>query len=636
MAAAQAQFADEFADTPEPQVQEPERPTGPDPFVRDPLEVLTEFGVGLAQGGKEVVSGTLQTALDLAGKMFPESERIEEFRQAIPEAVERSRTLFEARQGDSTPAAVGEFVGEVAPFVAAIPAGGATLLGRAAAGAAGGAAAAGTTATQEQLSPEEAVRRRTQQAAIGGSVGAALPTAVSGVRAGFRGLTKINPSAARDFNELGVQQSLASISDSPTVQLTDRFLAKFPGGNKVVAKNTEKVLADLNRVVDDLGANKAVSKEEAGIVLKEGIEGYANKFSKTAEKLYNRLDRFIPADSKVGVNNAARVLQGELEGVAGTPALAARLERNEGMRVLSDLTSDAVDGQIPYSALKRYRTLIGKKLNDVTLLGGEDRAVLKKAYTALSDDMAAAAQQAGPGAANTLARANNFYSRGAKRIEDLQKITNRDSEVIFDTMLQRAKGGGARINSVMKSLKPEEREVVRGTVLRKLGEQTPGQAGTEIGFSARTFLTNWNKLSPEAKGALYGPTGSTYRKSLDQLARVSDRLTQVDRFANPSGTAQQLGALAVFGGSILGPVKVGGAVLGANTMARLMNNQKFVNWLAKSSSMDKLSPSIIASRMGQLKTIAKNDPIIAEDIAKYIAVVGATIGREENKGIDNE
>jgi len=601
------------------------------------------FGRGLLQGGKRAVSGALQAGADVAGALFPESEGVQQFRELIPEAVKRGRQQFEAQVGDSTAAKVGEFIGEAAPFVAALPAGGATLLGRTAAGAVGGGLASGLAPTEQQLAPEEALAERGEQALIGGTIGAATPGAVKAVkpvskaifnRAGNLAgkIVKINPEASKRFLDAGIQQSLAMVADSPAIKLFDRTLSKFPGGAGVIQKNTEKTLNDITNFVDELGAKKAVTKEEAGILVKKGITKYADRFRKTSEKLYNRLDNFLPPKRSVNVASSLQALDQELTDATLTPGLAARLQKNEGIKVLEDIKNDSIDGNMAYGTLKKYRSLVGKKLNDFTLLGSEDRAVLKKAYTAISNDMEQAALQANPKAAQAWNRANNFYKRGVERIDDLENIVKKDSEVVYDTILQRTKQGGTRINKVMKALDPNEREAVRSTVMHRLGLEKPGVGGAEPGFSARTFLTNWKSLAPEAKKALFGRGLTQYSQDLDKLSKIVGDITSLDRFANPSGTAQQTAMLYFLGGSFIEPLTAIGAALGANASSRLMNNQKFINWLVKNQDIKTVTPKTINDRINKLKDIAKSETAITEDIAQYLGILGLTLQRGEDGG----
>ena len=611
------------------------------------------FGRGLLQGGKRAVSGALQAGADVAGALFPQSEGVQQFRELIPEAVKRGRQQFEAQIGDSTAAKVGEFIGEAAPFVAALPAGGATLLGRTAAGAVGGGLASGLAPTEQQLTPEEALAERGEQALIGGTIGAAIPGAVKAVkpvskavkpvskaivnRAGNLAgkIVKINPEASKRFLDAGIQQSLAMVADSPAIKLFDRTLSKFPGGAGVIQKYTEKTLNDITNFVDELGAKKAVTKEEAGILVKKGITKYVDRFKKTSDKLYNRLDNFLPQKRPVNITNTLQALDRELTDAILTPGLAARLEKNEGIKVLKDIKKDSsayLRNNMAYGQLKKYRSLVGKKLNDFTLLGSEDRAVLKKAYTALSKDMKQAALRANPKAAQAWNRADNFYKRGVERIDELENIVKKDSEVVYDTILQRTKQGGTRINKVMKALDPNERDAVRSTVMHRLGLEKPGVGGAEPGFSARTFLTNWKSLAPEAKKALFGRGLTQYSQDLDKLSKIVGDITSLDRFANPSGTAQQTAMLYFLGGSFVNLPTAIGVALGANALSRLMNNQKFINWLVKNQDVKTVTPKTINDRINKLKDIAKSETAITEDIAQYLGILGLTLQRGEDGG----
>ena len=155
--------------------------TSPQPFVRSPVEVIPEFTRGAIAGGREVVSGGLQTAADIAGALFPDSPTITSFRQLLPEAITRGRQRFQAQVPQTVATQVGQFVGEAAPFAATIPAASPTLAARTALGALGGAIAAGTAPTEQQLPVEEALEERAGLATLGGAIGSVVPGAVSAV-----------------------------------------------------------------------------------------------------------------------------------------------------------------------------------------------------------------------------------------------------------------------------------------------------------------------------------------------------------------------------------------------------------------------------------------------------------------------
>lgn len=600
------------------------------------MGALEGFGRGYLQGGKNVLMGGLQAGTDIAASIFPDSESVQSFRELLPEAQKLSRTKYEAQVGDSTAAKVGEFAGEVAPYIAALPAA-STVGGAMKVGAAGGAIAAGTTPTEELVAPDEALTQRGKQAVIGGAVGAAIPGGIAvakatrpaiktGIEKAAVKLTGINPQAAKDFISEGVQQSLAALSDRPSIKLADRWLSRFVGGAGVMERNTNKTLDDISNIINK-GSAKGVTPQQAGEVIQEGAVKYTERFNNVANKLYNRLDKYLPADTQVSVNNASSALNKELSGLP--QKLENRMSVNEGVRILKDIGDDAVDGNISYQNLKKYRTILGQKLSKPHLLNGEDEAVMKKAYSAITEDMKTAATGQGDKALSAFNKANSFYKQGAENIQkNLQRVISKDTpEQVYQAAISGTKLGGTKINSIMKSLSSEQKDIVRETVIKNLGRAKPGaQDATGELFSPQTFLTEWNKMSPEAKNALF--SGSR-KEALNKLARINERITSIDRLSNPSGTSQQLqvGALAMM--AFYGDVATaGGLVLGANTSARLLTNQSFTNWLARAATKPK-TPQAFARYIGELSNIAEKNPSISEDIAKYVGVISIMTNRED-------
>ncbi len=579
---------------------------------------LENLGRGYLQGGKNVVMGGLQAGADVLGDKFPNNKTIQEARAVLAEGQGRSKAMYQSATGDSTAAKIGEFAGEVAPY-ALLPSGGTSAASRVALGGVGGALAGATAPTTELQNPQEAVDQRQTGALVGGVIGGAVPLAIGGAKPFMQKLFKINPTAAKDFLDEGVQGSIGTLTDRPSIKQFDRFLSKFPGATGVIEKSTNKTLDDIQAAIERAGASKGVTTQEAGMVIKGGGEKYVDRFNEVAAKLYNRLDDFLPADSKVGVNNASAQLAKELSGLPAN--LAERRSANEGVKVLQDIAADGAEG-LSYGALKQYRTIVGQKLSKSYLLGGEDEAVLKRAYGALTQDMEAAAAAKGEPALKAFRRANEFYKAGAENIEkNLQKVIQKDApEQIYQAAMSGTKLGGTKVLSIMKSLAPEEREIVKGTVLKQLGGRGQDK------FSTRTFLTEYNKLSPEAKKAIF----RSQEADISRIAKVAERINGLDRFGNPSGTGQYVamgtlllgGAMADFGSAL-------GATAGAYTSAHLMSSPKFTKWLAN-AAIEKATPQNISKQMGRLAQIAQKNPELAGDIAKYIGVIGAVSTRGED------
>lgn len=135
-------------------------------------------------------------------------------------------------------------------------------------------------------------------------------------------------------------------------------------------------------------------------------------------------------------------------------------------------------------------------------------------------------------------------------------------------------------------------------------------------FSMSTFLTNWAKVSPEAKQVLFARIGPKYNADMDAIARVASNVRDGSRvFANPSGTSQaaaQAGAVTAAATSmLLGRLDVTAGVIGAaggaNLLGRLMTNPDAVRWLAQTT---KVPPGAYPAMINQLAR--SSDPDLQE------------------------
>ena len=203
-------------------------------------------------------------------------------------------------------------------------------------------------------------------------------------------------------------------------------------------------------------------------------------------------------------------------------------------------------------------------------------------------------------ALNALTRANNYYNSGLKRIDNylapISKIA--DPDKISSLLLNTGKEGASRLNAIKKSLTTDQYNVFLSNVIERLGRIQPGQAlsgelfeGTGK-FSSETFLTNYSRLSKQAKDALFSGKGWTkgMKKDFDEIVNISNFIRESGKtFRNPSGTADRLVGQGILFGSagtaftgnpafILSvPLIIGGA----NVSARLMTNPSFIKWLAQ-------------------------------------------------------
>jgi hypothetical protein len=202
-------------------------------------------------------------------------------------------------------------------------------------------------------------------------------------------------------------------------------------------------------------------------------------------------------------------------------------------------------------------------------------------------------------------------------------------EQAYNLAMTSAKDGGARLKILRKNMKPEEWDIVAGSVLGKIGMATPGaQDATGTMFSPSTFLTGWSKISPEAKQALWGGTRyANLKPELDRLVRITASQKDVQRIANTSKTgtfgatfSTIFGSIAsgVAGGPATGLGVAGAQVGGQYALAKLMTNKNFINWLADGAQMAKVSPGSLKSHMARLAVLASSDDEIKEEVQQLM------------------
>lgn len=463
-------------------------------------------------------------------------------------------------------------------------------------------------------------------AGIGGSFAPQAATAAGS--AAVRGIARFGETGRlamadriKAFTDAGTMPSVGQATGGRIAQSKESFLSRTPGSASVMVKAGEKQAAEMGAKVEEIAdeLSPKASAAKAGAQIEKGIDKFVDRFKAEQGFLYDKLDQYVPGDARVPVQGVLARLDKLTAPISGAETISRGALGNTALNAIrADLVKDAQDGTLPYAALKGLRTRIGEKIADSGLTADVSRAQWKQLYGALSDDMAAAAKAAGPEAERAYARANAYTAAGHQRIDTfLDRVAGKDTvEKIFTaaTNPSELKEGASTINAVMRSLESAERKVVQAAFIRRMGSATAGNQN-DLGetFSAQTFLTNWNKASPEAKMTLFADGKGDLRENLDQIAKAANIVREGSKvFANPSGTAQTLaniGTGTALGGSIAtgnigAAAMIVGAMTTANLTARVMTNQNFVRWLAQTT---KVSPSALPAQINTLAQIAAKE-----------------------------
>jgi hypothetical protein len=460
-----------------------------------------------------------------------------------------------------------------------------------------------------------------------------------------------------DFERLGTTPTVGQATGR-RAQSVEQMLSNYPGSAGRIAGFGEQQQAAIGGKVEQIaeGLSRA-TPTTAGKAIERGAESFREStigFGKgsTASKLYDEAEKLIGKNHTVVPKNTMAFLEEITTPIPGLErtSRSTMITSPEMQSIADDLMADmsnlAQQGKrgFSYEGMKALRSRIGNAIGSSLFNPNVDTAQLRRMYGLLSQDIAESLAN-NPKALSKLKRADLFYNKAMQRMDEVAKIVDKNGggEVIFNALVSGVKDGATRLTSVMRSLPLEAKKDVTAAVIRRMGTAKEGKGASDIfadQFSSETFLTNYNKLSKEAKMALFGQAqyGKTFFADMDAVAKAARNLRESGKYLmNTSGTARQSQFTSLFsavasipgliaGGAtqsaIAGGITAGAAALGsagiANLSSRLMTNPKFVRWLATTT---KLPPKVGAAQVDLLAKANRDD----EDIQQFAEVYKQTV-----------
>lgn len=373
------------------------------------------------------------------------------------------------------------------------------------------------------------------------------------------------------FRRAGTVPTVGQATERPIVQGLETVLSQSPGGAGVMARKaasqTDELSGTVDRIVGRLTNNAGAI--EAGEAVARGLAGFKEGFKRVQSHLYDRLDDFIPDDTPIGVPRTQQILVSLNADIKGAPELSKMFKnaRIQGIEraLRADLGEEAT--ALPYEAIKKLRTLVGAEIDNTSLTSDVPRSKWRALYGALSEDLGEAAQQAGPEAFDAWRWANQFTRDQVGRLDELASIAGRDTpEKIFNAAMAGSAEGDTILRRIVSAIPKENRRDLAAAVIRRMGRATAGNQN-DVGdaFSVTTFLTNWNRLSPQARQTLFGRTGDlSLTPELENLAKVAANIRDGSKYlANPSGSGPAAARQAVLGAAGLAGITGQWGALGA-------------------------------------------------------------------------
>ena len=412
--------------------------------------------------------------------------------------------------------------------------------------------------------------------------------------------------------------SAGQVTANPILNLAEQALAGAPASTKIMQENAAQTINQIDNYAKELAEKYGGIRTtaEAAEELVKGARRARLDYDNQVNKMYNEVNKFMPANLVSDGKNTAQFVKNYL---ARSKTATGKPELDPALRQAEKLLKDADNGVLNYNTLKDFRSSLMYNLRSAEsrgALSAQNRKI-KELIGYITKDLDALVKQSdNANAFKAYKAANAFVKEGSSKVGGMKYIDNIISkgEVratdALNYVLRGAKDGGEDLLKLRNELTADEFNVISGYMLGRMGLPTPGVASavelgeqavkegseyiSEQGFSPKTFITNWNKLSKEAKEALFkGTEHEELVPALDNLVFTIDRIGKsADQMANPSGTARvafAMGTLGVMGADVgLGRLfgsegfEYGlGALVAPYASAKLLTNKQFVNWLTE-------------------------------------------------------
>lgn len=444
-------------------------------------------------------------------------------------------------------------------------------------------------------------------------------------------------AAASRLSETGapVQVPRAAASDNMLTQQAGAVAANIPFAGTPLVKAAERTIDQLGTKADEVaagfGGGQAVPSVRAADAAKSGITNWITGGSKAkANELYNKVDELVRPDVTVDLTKTTEAVSGILAQRSASKMLnpnpGMHGSGGEGKAVETVLRAIQSEG-LTYQGLKGLRSRVGEMLEGGILPEGMSGKELKKIYGALTEDLGRVVRTAGGSQAQSAwERANRYYSLASERRESLAKLVGAKGdaapEKVMDSLLAMA-GSAARADigklaQARKAIGAEGwDEFVSGAVAR-LGRDVEGN------FSPQRFLTAYEKLSTEGKSVLFRSTGKgDLADHLKDIAAVSSRFKELQKFANPSGTGRTVMGGAAGTGLYIDPMTTVTSLVGGRAMAMALARPATAagvsRWMRATEALVS-SPS--APRLAAYQMASKN-------LAQNLQQIGVSIRPEE-------
>jgi hypothetical protein len=453
---------------------------------------------------------------------------------------------------------------------------------------------------------------------VGGVIGGL--TGYKGAGKVFDLMTPRVASAAADAAKRQGVNMLPADAGGKTVKVLTSGARISPISAEPIASAARSNIGDLSKAARRAAESQGQlsTTDVAGQAVQEGAKRYARDTRAVGGALYRKAwDDPVTSSLTIPARNSLAKVD---------EMIAALKESGENTNAgaisnLTKLRSDLANGMTA-KAMHDLRSEIRDGVYDGGLRSGKEQGRMKALGKAMGDDMLGYLDATGNRrSADAIRKADSYYAQRVEQIDNvLEPIVGKDGkkggeQVVqsLEAMARGSFGGNKRLAQLLKSMTPEEAGNVRAAIIDRIGKATPGgQSAEGSAFSASTFLTNWNRMTPQAKATLF--SNKALRQNLDDIALLSEKMKATQQMANHSNTGTSImGNVAVQGSWAVGNLPSYLLGMGAQFLTgKLLASPRFARMLAKVPQGG--NPEAVSRKFTQeLGVLAAQEPFVASD-----------------------
>lgn len=459
---------------------------------------------------------------------------------------------------------------------------------------------------------------------IGGGVQKAIPSVQSAIGAisqapkkTLQKITGVKPEAVQTFKELGIEPTLADVSNSAGLQ---NFVKDIPIAGKPITEALQKQVNKITNQIQEVVVSKGGTYKQAGKEILKAADNIIEKSKLRDQQLYGKVDEFIPAETPITMNNTFKALQDRKVQITSSVSGGKVAGYN---KFITDIQNNIAQGkQVPYDSLTALRSEVGTSLQGK--LEPQERSALNKIYTGLTNDIKDNIQKTDldkigkQSALQAWEKANTSHRLRTRFIqENIQPLLDKGTpEEVYKFATSQSKIGGTKIGQIMRFLNEPQKDFIRATFVKDLGLAQKGAQSAEADvFSPQKFMAEYSILKKNGtEKAIFTPEQVTAYNRLNKVVELTKNTEQTGK-SNQLLQAIGLGSVGFSTGGLGLIPAIGGGRISAN----LMTNPKFINWLAVTTQT---TPKELPKQINRLSSIAAANPEIRDDILEFVANFG--------------